>query len=154
MAEVTVEIKGLSKLLNMFERLPLSLRKELGRKATGDAARVIRAEVAARAPVRQVPAGQQAGKKVAKGKSERRYPGNLKKHITARLVGSDVGWVITYRVKPSGGAWYGYLVEYGTKNAPAHPFLRPALDAKAEAAMKTFGDTMNDGLEQAVRAAS
>lgn len=42
--------------------------------------------------------------------------------------------------------WYGMFVELGTENAPAHPFLRPALDAKAEEATDAVGQTLRDGL--------
>lgn len=36
--------------------------------------------------------------------------------------------------------WYGGLVEKGTKNSPAQPFLRPAFDATADEAEKVVAD--------------
>lgn len=35
-------------------------------------------------------------------------------------------------------AWYAGLIEFGTKNRPATPFLRPALDAKGAEAVKAM----------------
>jgi hypothetical protein len=40
---------------------------------------------------------------------------------------------VTWRHKNAGGfrgAPYGFMVEFGTSRAPAHPFLRPSFDAK------------------------
>lgn len=43
---------------------------------------------------------------------------------------------------------YGYMVEYGTSRAPAHPFLRPAYDAAAARARDTVLAVMRNGIEK------
>lgn len=35
---------------------------------------------------------------------------------------------------------YGFMVEFGTSRAPAHPFLRPAYDAQVQNALNTTRD--------------
>jgi HK97 gp10 family phage protein len=42
--------------------------------------------------------------------------------------------------------WYGRLIELGTKFMPAHPFLRPAMDTKAEEASDAVGASLRDSL--------
>ena len=42
--------------------------------------------------------------------------------------------------------WYGRLIELGTKFMPARPFLRPAMDAKAEEASDAVGASLRDSL--------
>lgn len=37
---------------------------------------------------------------------------------------------------------YAHLVEFGTKNMPAEPFMRPALDEKAVEAIRVIGEAM------------
>lgn len=37
---------------------------------------------------------------------------------------------------------YGFMVEFGTSNAPAHPFLRPAYAARVNDAMQAAKDRM------------
>ena len=42
--------------------------------------------------------------------------------------------------------WYGRLVEYGTKFIAARPFLRPAFEAKAQAAREAVSDYLRRAL--------
>jgi HK97 gp10 family phage protein len=46
---------------------------------------------------------------------------------------------------------YGFMVEFGTSNAPAHPFVRPAYDAKIELAITVGKDRMAQKLEELTR---
>lgn len=46
---------------------------------------------------------------------------------------------------------YGYMVEYGTSRAPAHPFLRPAYDASAARARDAVLDVMRNSIKQATK---
>ncbi len=43
-------------------------------------------------------------------------------------------------VGPTRGTFYGGFNEFGTKNQPARPFMRPAFDEKKKVAAKIFGD--------------
>lgn len=42
---------------------------------------------------------------------------------------------------------YGFMVEYGTANAPAHPFMRPAYDAAKTDASKAGKQALTEYLE-------
>lgn len=42
------------------------------------------------------------------------------------------------RIQPHPKLWYGRFQEYGTSKMPAHPFLRPALDAGKKEAVSIF----------------
>lgn len=44
--------------------------------------------------------------------------------------------------------WYGRLHELGTDNIPAQPFLRPALETKAEEATEAIEDMLRDALKE------
>lgn len=45
---------------------------------------------------------------------------------------------------------YGYMVEYGTSRAPAHPFLRPAYDAAKERAATFAQSRMAAAVKEAL----
>lgn len=46
---------------------------------------------------------------------------------------------------------YGYMVEYGTSRAPAHPFLRPSYDAAADRARQAVLDVMRNSISKATK---
>lgn len=45
---------------------------------------------------------------------------------------------------------HGHLLEYGTRRAPAYPFLRPAYDAKAKQALEAAKEKMTQGAQQVI----
>ena len=60
--------------------------------------------------------------------------GNLKKSIRAKKSKfPDGGWIVV------ASAPHSFIIEYGRKNAPAFPFLRPALDKNIALARQMFG---------------
>ncbi|HEX7119398.1 MAG TPA: HK97-gp10 family putative phage morphogenesis protein [Longimicrobiales bacterium] len=52
-----------------------------------------------------------------------------------------------FNIAPARKEWYGRLIELGTEKMAAQPFLRPALDAKADEAAKAVEDALFDALE-------
>lgn len=79
-------------------------------------------------------------------------PGNLRESLYQVYSKDKSGEVkATYHV-----AWnhkeapYGFMVEYGTSRAPAHPFLRPAYDAKRTEALQIAKATYVDLMKQAI----
>lgn len=46
----------------------------------------------------------------------------------------------TGKLKVQANAYYAHMVEYGTKNMVAQPYLRPAMESKADEAVKAFQD--------------
>lgn len=110
---------------------------EASRAAAQAGAQVFYEEARARAPVSErthLFYGDAATKAPRGRKKEYAYevrPGTLRRSIyqyyNKRLSHSgnavySIGW--RHRQAP-----YGYMVEFGTSRAPAHPFLRPAFDA-------------------------
>lgn len=45
---------------------------------------------------------------------------------------------------------YGFMVENGTSRAPAHPFMRPAYDAKQQIALVVAKDKFTELMEKAI----
>jgi len=50
-------------------------------------------------------------------------------------------------IGPGKAEWYGELVEIGTEKMAAQPYLRPALDGKAEEAKDAVADALRDSLK-------
>src|SRR5215468_3268252 len=147
---VKVEVKGLRELQETLKRLPAVMQEKLVRQAASAGAKVIQDEVKRRAPVRSVPPGSHAGKRVSRKKAERRYPGNLKGHINRKRVNRGKGDSVSYDIFPSKHGWYGRLLEWGTRHASAHPFMRPSVDAKGSESIEKFRATIAAGLDRAV----
>lgn len=101
------------------------------RPAAQAGAQVLYDEVKQRAPV---------SKRARKTKGGRTIqPGALKASIYQVFSqdNSDSGQS-TYHISWNASkAPHGHLVEFGTSRAPAHPFLRPAFDAKATMALQS-----------------
>ncbi|MDP2129996.1 MAG: HK97-gp10 family putative phage morphogenesis protein [Erythrobacter sp.] len=47
------------------------------------------------------------------------------------------------------GGRHGHLLEFGTVNMPAQPFMRPAWDANKDAALRTIADDLGSEIEKA-----
>lgn len=115
--------------------------KEQMRPAAQAGAQILYDEVKLRAPV---------AKRARKAKSGRTIePGALKASIyqvfSADNSSDDhatyhVSW--NYKKAP-----HGHLVEFGTSRAPAHPFLRPSFDTRANDALRAAESRMVDGLK-------
>lgn len=50
--------------------------------------------------------------------------------------------------------YYPYAVEFGHDNAPAHPFIRPAIDNHKDESYRKIGQDMADGIVRAARKAA
>lgn len=148
-----VQVKGLKELQDALNTLPQKLRANVMRGALRAAAKPMAAEARQRVPVDQ---------------------GALAESIR---VGTKVrGLIATGAVKAGGAAkgkrpaYHAHLVEYGTAahyiaarppnkmlaigvysvdhpGARAHPFMRPALDAQAQASVQAMADYMRQRLK-------
>ena len=88
---------------------------------------MLRKEISTRAPVLADPS-----------KSKHRIPGFLRDHIGTKLsirAKSDKGNAMVGPVKK---AYWGLFAEFGTKNQPARPFMRPAYESAKQTALDTF----------------
>lgn len=137
---VTVQVKGLRELGETLRTLPTNVAKNTGRGATAAAAATIRDEARARARdyVGRVAAGHPP-------------PGTLRRAIVTKQIPEKSGplkqtFFVTVRSGKqyqkqgkhgtlSQDAYYAAFVEFGTEKMCAHPFMRPAFDAKKNAAV-------------------
>ena len=88
-----------------------------------------------------------------KGESERRVPirtGKLKENIVIQKV-EDNEIATEVKVGPNRDAFYGAMVEYGTKNMRARPFMRPSFDENEDRIQKEITRKIQEGIERAVR---
>lgn len=133
---IEVKLKGDLDCLAAFQELREHVRGNLFRTAVRSAAERMLAEIIARAPV---------------------LTGNLVSNLRA-LTSSARGVMRGRVVINSGGesktgsrtdAFYWRFVEFGTRHAPAHPFVAPAFEAEREAAAQAVIDSFEDGLRRA-----
>ncbi|MES2972391.1 MAG: HK97-gp10 family putative phage morphogenesis protein [Pseudomonadota bacterium] len=81
-------------------------------------------------------------------------PGNLRNSLYQVFSKDNSGKTrATYHV-----AWnhtkapYGFMVEYGTSYAPAHPFLRPAFDSRAPESLQIVRNVYVERMNEAIKA--
>ena len=111
--------------------------EEGARPAAQAGAQVFYEEVKQRVPV-------SAKAHSTKGKKQTFTPGTLRKAIYQAFADKESGKdKASYRISWNHKeAPYGYMVEYGTSNAPAKPFLRPAYDAARAKALQAVQERM------------
>lgn len=164
MAEI--QIKGLRELKARLDSLPREIKKSaIVMRALHDAAKVIRDEARRRAPVGT------AIRYVGRGAGKRRKDGTISgRAVVGGLLRSSIvehtdphKWnsvVIRVRnkgiakingkiriLRPGSSPGYWWLVEFGTSRMPAHPFMRPAFEAKKREAVTVFVNSMRRGLD-------
>jgi len=128
----SVEIKGLRELDQQLKMLEPNVRKRLGRAALKAGAKLILAKAKMNAPVAT---GKLRDSLVVKS-------GRTRKPNTVNvLMMIKEGWY-------KGETFYGAFVEFGTRHAPAHPFMRPAFDTEKDAALAAITRKLAEGLEK------
>lgn len=124
--KVTFEIKGAKELEQMLKELGPKVANRLGDKALRAAARPIIREAKRLVPVRT---------------------GALRKSITAvrgRGGGQNQRLVLIGFKSPASAR--AHFIEYGTIRSAAQPFIRPALDNQAGAALEAMRDELARGI--------
>jgi HK97 gp10 family phage protein len=124
------EVLGVKELAKVFKDLPVKLQRTALKSALEASGQVMLA-----AQQRYVPVRTGALKA-----SLHVWPVNSTKKYSRVSVGTH----------PE--VFYAPWVEYGTANAPAQPFMRPALDAAFSPTTRRFTETFGDGLDEAVDA--
>lgn len=153
MADISMEVKGLSELNKALKELPDRIAKNVLRGAVNAGAAVIRQEAKANAPV-------YTGD-VAQGHPP---PGTLKKAISqaqARKLSNQVQQTVHVGVRQGKSAkktkkgalldaYYWWFVENGTSKMAARPFLRPAFEGKKTEAVKAIEEYLAKRIPQEV----
>ncbi len=134
---ITVEVSGLKGVEDALAQAGPKLAKRAMRKALKAGAEKFVAEAKARAPVLKTP-------------TKNRRAGDLRDAITSLIKLSPkqdrgrarVGPKYTGKGSDDPGV-YGMFQEFGTRDAPAQPFLRSTFDGQHDAALEAFTDVMS-----------
>ncbi len=145
MIDIRVDKRALERKLR---DLPRRVERKIVNGATRKGANVIAREMRKRAPVRAASGNPGIDLKFAGEGEFPRGPGFLKKNIRARKVKDRRNNGATYRVGPRGYAFYGLILEGGSRYITARPWMRPAFDAKANEAAEAVIDAFWDGIEK------
>lgn len=141
--QVITRIHGIEEVSALLRKLPRDIEGEALNSALQAGAREIVKEAKARAPVRSDARAIALSKKSTKG----RLAGFLRASISVRSVGSRK---VPRVVVTVGKAFYGMFQEFGTRTQPARPWLRPAFDSAAPAALKKIIASLGKSIERAV----
>ncbi|HEX4499854.1 MAG TPA: HK97-gp10 family putative phage morphogenesis protein [Scandinavium sp.] len=127
---VTIELTGGEQLTDYLVELPEKMMERVVRRSLYAGISKIQDEARKDAPVLAV-AGQGP-----------HYPGELRDNI--RVSTGRRGDVMRARCGITPEAFYGRFLEFGTRHAPAYPFMRPAADAASGAAAQQVIDTATE----------
>jgi HK97 gp10 family phage protein len=148
-------VSGLKELQAAMKELPANIARNVLRGAVNAGATVIREEAKARAPKFEG--------KVAKGQppagtlKRALYQKQIREKSSAVLqtfyVGVRQGRSAKKTKKGSIDAWYARFVEFGTSKMAARPFMRPAFEAKKEAAVQAIKNYLEKRIPEEVQKA-
>jgi len=155
-----IQIHGFEDFKRQLAELPGRVGRNVLRGAVNAGASVIRKEAVLRAP--QYTGSVQAGHPPS---------GTLKKSIYQKQIAElssavqqtfFVGWRQGREVQAvkrgtkivNLDAYYGHMVEFGTVKMPAKPFLRPAFEAKKDAAIEAMRAYMAERIPKEVKKAA
>lgn len=139
-----LEIVNPQAMVETIDALAKVASESVLRQAAVAGARVFFDEVRMRAPVNLG---------IYEGKWGRHPPGFLRNNILiafdkdTSVEGLRASYVITW----SKEAFYGRFVEFGTSKMAAKPFLRPAYEAKKQAAAQKFSEVIEAKAEELTR---
>ena len=135
-------VSGLKELQAAMKELPVNIARNVLRGAVNAGATVIREEAKTRAPVYS---GSPVKGQAPPGTLKRAlYQKQIREKSSALLqtffVGVRQGRSAKKTNKGSIDAWYARFLEFGTSKMAAKPFMRPAFEAKKEAAVQAIKD--------------
>lgn len=135
-------ISGLKELQAAIKELPANIAKNVLRGAVNAGATVIREEAKARAPKSEGPAikGQPMPGTLKRALYQKQIREKSSAVLQTFFVGVRQGRSAKKTKKGNLDAWYARFVEFGTRKMAARPFMRPAFEAKKEAAVQAIKD--------------
>lgn len=132
-------LEEIEKLLKALPDKPAKRALDGGMRAGG---KVIQRDAIERAPVLKGPPRVV----MYRGKKRIIVPGLLRKSIIVRRV-KDGPASVNFAISVTKLAFWAHMIEWGTSKMRAMPFLRPALDAKGEEAIKVMIQTTAKRIE-------
>lgn len=139
-----MKLSGFKEMADAMRELGLRVAKNALRRAVSSGAAEIRNEAKSRAPVatgemrRDI---QIKRERDTKGEMSAKYSVFVRSGRKSRMSGKarDV----------QKDSFYWRFVEFGTSKMPARPFIRPAFEAKKDAAVGVIGETLAAGIQKA-----
>lgn len=143
------QLQGLDKLKATMEALGPELATKAGQTATRAAANVIRDAAREAAPVGDDDTSRTY---TVNGGTETRTAdyGHLRDNIKTRKGKPRKAHTVVSFVT-TGSAFWGRLLEFGTEKMAARPWLKPATDSAASAALAAMTKTLEKALDRAVK---
>lgn len=154
MADIEFNLTGMDEAIKKLRALPVELRKKPGRSALGYAAKIVRQ------------AAQSNALRVDDSQTGRRIADNVVQRFRSRYFKRTGDLMISVGVAtergripkgnpdegPKGNTPHWHLVELGTEDVRARPFLRPALEQNIGAATDEFARRLDRAIDRIVKA--
>ena len=155
MANVEVNLQGLDPILAKMRTLKREIRLKPARSALGQAAKLIRQQAQQNALAVNDP---DTGRTIADNIVQRFRSKHHKRTGDLMIsvgVATEKGRIPTGNpdTGPKGNTPHWHLLELGTENMPAQPFLAPAARQQAEAAMHQFTASLDKGIDRILKKA-
>lgn len=145
MIDISLDFSGLEAISRDLELLSRAENNKVLRDATRAGAEVLKDEVVERAPERT----GKLKKNVVVVTQKSRRRGEISSGVHIRGVNPRTGNSDnTMKANNPRNAFYWRFVELGTANMPAHPFVRPAYDAREEEAASVAIARMNQAIDE------
>jgi len=141
MAEI-LTVTGLRELEEALKRLPEAVAKKVLRKSVRAGAKLVVDEARANVPV---DTGLTRRAIAARG-GRSRYANSVI-NVGVLSSGAKARRYIKIKGVKVDVPYYWKYLEFGTKNAPAQPFLRPAFEAQKTAAVEAIKQALAENLE-------
>lgn len=133
--------ESFKKVKKALDKLPGTIQQKVVVGATRKATSVIAKEAKANVPERTGLLKKSIG--VAKAKKKDTPHNHVKFFVVpkSKILFSkkvDLADGSTGKLKVQANAYYAHMIEFGTVNMVAQPFLRPAMESKADESVKAF----------------
>lgn len=155
MANVEVKLQGLVPIAEKMRTLKREIRLKPARSALGQAAKLIRQQAQQNALAVNDP---DTGRTIADNIVQRFRSKHHKRTGDLMIsvgVATEKGGIPKGNpdTGPKGNTPHWHLLELGTENMPAQPFLAPAARQQAEAAMHQFTASLDKGIDRILKKA-
>lgn len=126
---ITIDISGLDQTMARLRSLPVKLQKKGIQSSLRKGANKVKRAIVANARALDDPDTDESIAKNIYVQTDNRHfkrTGNIKMRVGVLGGGKTKAQNSSY---PGGDTWYWRLLEFGTVNMPAQPFIRPALQS-------------------------
>lgn len=161
MAGSEFDITGVDGVIARLKTLDFEVKRKTGRSALRKAAQVVqKAAIANAQSINDPKTSEEIAKNIAIRWNGKLYKRTQNLGFRVGVMGGAKGAAKASgefagkgkaKNNPGGDTFYWRFVEYGTKDIPAHPFMRPALENNIQAATTEFATQFEKGIERAIK---